>query len=127
MSFQGYVDSSLIATGNIDKAAIFSGVGDSVWGTSTGFSATPQELQSIIEGLSDAGPLHDNGLYLNGQKYLVTSADRKSLQAKKDHEGVYVFKTNQALILAHSPEGVAHEAAASVTKQLGDYLTGMGQ
>lgn len=32
-----YIDSSLVGTGKLDRAAIFSGTGDSQWATSPGF------------------------------------------------------------------------------------------
>ncbi|PYI15963.1 profilin [Aspergillus japonicus CBS 114.51] len=127
MSFQGYVDSSLVGTGKIDKAAIFSGQGDSCWASSTpGFSVTPTELQAIIQGLSDTSSLYSQGIYLESQKYAVTAASGKSIYCNKDNEGVYVYKTNQTLILAHSPEGVKHEDAVQAVEALGVYLTGVG-
>lgn len=50
MSFQGYVDHSLIGSGKVSQAAIFSAGGDSVWAASRFFSAKPEELQEIIAG-----------------------------------------------------------------------------
>ncbi|KAK7747764.1 profilin, required for normal timing of actin polymerization in response to thermal stress [Diatrype stigma] len=38
MSWQAYVDSSLVGSGHIDKAAIISAAGDSVWAATSGFS-----------------------------------------------------------------------------------------
>ncbi|KAI0894880.1 Profilin/allergen [Annulohypoxylon nitens] len=38
MSWQAYVDSSLVGTGHIDKGAIISAAGDSAWATSAGFT-----------------------------------------------------------------------------------------
>ncbi|KAI9832705.1 MAG: profilin, required for normal timing of actin polymerization in response to thermal stress [Phylliscum demangeonii] len=37
-SWQAYVDTSLIGTGNLDKAAIFDATGTSVWAASAGFT-----------------------------------------------------------------------------------------
>jgi hypothetical protein len=38
MSWQAYVDDSLIKSGKIDKGAIFSAAGDSVWAVTPGFN-----------------------------------------------------------------------------------------
>ncbi|CAP70402.1 uncharacterized protein PODANS_3_4810, partial [Podospora anserina S mat+] len=38
MSWQAYVDSSLVGSGHIDKAAIVSAAGDSTWAANPGFT-----------------------------------------------------------------------------------------
>ncbi|KAL5363730.1 hypothetical protein BJX96DRAFT_167719 [Aspergillus floccosus] len=119
MSWQSYVDSSLIGTGKIDSCALFSGAGDSVWANSPGFS-------SLVNAFGDASSLSSHGIYFNGQRYLLVATNERSIHGKKDNEGVYAFKTNQTLILAHSPEGVGHGEALKVVETLGDYLIGLG-
>lgn len=38
MSWQAYIDSSLLGTGKIDKAGIYSRAGDSTWAKSSNFT-----------------------------------------------------------------------------------------
>jgi len=126
MSWQGYVDSSLIGTGKIDKAAIFSGPGDSVWAVSPGFSAKPEEIQALVKGFNDAGPLYASGLHIGGIKYMCIKADDRSIYGRKDKEGICCVKTKQAILVAHYPDGVQSGEAAKVVEALADYLIGVG-
>ncbi|KAB8258130.1 profilin crystallized from sodium formate [Aspergillus pseudonomiae] len=126
MSWQSYVDTSLVGSGHIDKAAIFSGGGDNIWASTPGFSVTPAEIQSLITGFSDASSLHSNGVDLAGEKYQVVTANANTISGKKGTEGVYACKTNQVVVVAHSPDGVVHEQAARVVQALGEYLNGLG-
>ncbi|RAK98228.1 profilin, partial [Aspergillus ibericus CBS 121593] len=86
----------------------------------------PEEVQSLLKGLSDASPLYSDGIYFEGQRYLVVLANERFIHGKKDKEAVYAVKTNQTFILAHSPEWVQQPEAAKVDEHLGDYLIGAG-
>ncbi|KNG81395.1 hypothetical protein ANOM_009902 [Aspergillus nomiae NRRL 13137] len=126
MSWQNYVDTSLVGTGHVDKAAIISGTGDSTWASSPGFSLTTDEFGSFIAGFSDASSLHSNGVFIDGQKYQVVTANANTIYGKNGTEGVYAYKTKQAVVVAHSPDGVVHKTAADTVQALGEYLTGLG-
>ncbi|KAE8316272.1 profilin [Aspergillus transmontanensis] len=114
MSWQSYVDNSLLGSSHIDKCAIFPKEGYNIWAMSLGFKATPDEIQSILKGFSDASFLNSNGIYLDGQKYLVVTANERTIYGRK------------ALISAQSPEGVEQEKATATVEGLRDYLIGMG-
>ncbi|KAI5794456.1 hypothetical protein DFH27DRAFT_484944, partial [Peziza echinospora] len=121
-----YVDQSLIGTGKIDKAAIFSAAGDSVWAVSSGFSAKPEEIQHISKGFSNSGPLFEKGVHISGEKYMCIKADDRSIYGKKGKEGFCAVKTKQAIIVAHYPETTQPGEAATVIEKLADYLIGVG-
>ncbi|MCJ1363129.1 profilin, required for normal timing of actin polymerization in response to thermal stress [Acarospora aff. strigata] len=58
MSWQAYVDTSLVATGNLDKAAIFNSEGDSVWAHSPGFTVrSPVDSPNHLLALNAIFPL----------------------------------------------------------------------
>ncbi|RPB23491.1 Profilin, actin-and phosphatidylinositol 4,5-bisphosphate-binding protein [Terfezia boudieri ATCC MYA-4762] len=126
MSWQGYVDTSLIGTGKIDKAAIFSAAGDSVWAVSTGFAAKPEEIKNIVNGWTNPGPLYANGLHVNGEKYLCIKADERSIYGRLGKQGICCVKTKQAILVAHYPENVQSGEAAKVVEALADYLISVG-
>lgn len=126
MSWQEYVDKSLIATGKIDMAAIFSGAGDSVWAVSAGFSAKPEEVQAVIKGFNDPAGLYANGMYVGGEKYICIKADDRSIYGKQGKTGVCWVKTKQAVVVAHYPDTVQPGEAAKVTEGLADYLISVG-
>jgi profilin len=77
---------SLVGTGNVDKAAIFSSAGDSVWATSAGFTVDPKEIQAVVAAYNDKGDVkqcQSTGLYIAGERYVVIKADERSIYGKK--------------------------------------------
>ncbi|ERF76769.1 hypothetical protein EPUS_02308 [Endocarpon pusillum Z07020] len=151
MSWQAYVDQSLVGTGHVDKAAIFNTEGTSCWATSKDFKPSstppanlhrgtqlislrdpqlsPQELREVVTAYNDTNEpkaVQATGLHLAGEKYFVIKADEKSLYGKKGKEGVVIVKTKQTLLITHYPETVQPGQAATVVEKLGDYLVGTG-
>lgn len=125
MSWQPYIDTSLIGSGNFDRAAIFDREGKSCWATSTGFEVGKPELEKIIEALNetaDVKSIMEKGLYVEGVKYIVLKADDRSIYGRKDKEGVVIVRTKQAIMLGHYPETVVAGTAASTMEALADYL-----
>ncbi|MCJ1370938.1 profilin, required for normal timing of actin polymerization in response to thermal stress [Loxospora ochrophaea] len=125
MSWQAYVDTSLVASGNIDKAAIFNAEGTSVWATSSGFNVKPEEIKEVVGAYKDTGDVkkvQSTGLHVAGDRYVVIRADDRSLYGKKGREGIIIVKTTQAILVTHYPETVQPGSAALTVEQLGDYL-----
>lgn len=132
MSWQAYVDQSLVGTGNVDKAAIFNSEGNSVWATSAGFNVAPQEMKEIVTAYKDKGDaagvkqVQSTGLHVGGERFIVLKADERSLYGKKGKEGIIIVKTTQAILVTHYPEHIQPGAAANTVEQLGDYLISVG-
>lgn len=125
MSWNAYTD-SLISTGKIDKAAIYSAAGDSLWAESGGFQIAPQEISNIAQGYANPASLQAHGLHVQGQKYFLLRADERSVYAKLDDTGIVAVKTKQAVLIAHYPSGVQAPEATSVVEKLADYLISVG-
>jgi len=129
MSWQAYVDTSLVGTGNIDKAAIFNSEGTSVWASSPGFTVSPAEIKEVVASYKDTGDVKKvqaNGLHVGGERFVVIKADDRSLYGKKGKEGIVIVKTQQAILLTHYPETVQPGSATNTVEQLADYLIGVG-
>ncbi|KAI9679017.1 MAG: profilin, required for normal timing of actin polymerization in response to thermal stress, partial [Trizodia sp. TS-e1964] len=129
MSWQAYVDTSLVGSGTFDHAAIFGVEGSSVWASSKGFTVSPQEMKDIAASFLDkASPkkVQVDGLHIHGQKFFVLKTDERSLYGKKEKHGVVAVKTKQAIIVAHYPETVQAGTAANAVETLADYLIGVG-
>lgn len=129
MSWQAYVDTSLVGTGHVDKAAIFNTEGTSVWATSSGFTLTPQEMQDVVGAFKDTSnpkKVQMSGIHIAGQKYFVIKADDGSIYGKQGREGVVIVKTKQALLITHYPESVQPGNATNTVEKLGAYLVGVG-
>ncbi|MCJ1225272.1 profilin, required for normal timing of actin polymerization in response to thermal stress [Toensbergia leucococca] len=129
MSWKAYVDTSLVGSGNVDKAAIFNSEGNSVWATSTGFNVAPAEIKDVVNSYTDKGDpkkVQSSGFHIAGERYVTIKADDRSLYGKKGKEGVVIVKTQQAILVTHYPESVQPGAAANIVEQLGDYLISVG-
>ncbi|KAI1175024.1 profilin [Nemania sp. FL0916] len=136
MSWQQYIDSSLVGSGHVDQAAIVSAAGDSVWAASPDFSLKPAELRTLAGVLAalendklDRSPVdtaQTEGIYVAGERYVVARLDGRTIYARQGRSGICVAKTKQAIILAHHGEAQVAGNASSTTEALADYLTKVG-
>ncbi|SCU93312.1 LAMI_0E13916g1_1 [Lachancea mirantina] len=121
MSWQAYTD-NLLATGKLDKAAIYSRAGDSLWAASGGLNLGAQEIGKIAPGFDNPAELQSTGLYLQSQKYMLIKADDRSLYGRHEAEGAVIVRTKQTILVAHYPAGVQAGEATKIVEQLADYL-----
>jgi len=126
MSWQAYIDSSLVGTGTVDKAAIYSKAGDSTWAISPGFQLSGPEVTAICKGFDNSDSIFGSGLKIGGAKYFTIRADDKAIQGRKGEEGVICVRTKQAVIVAHYPPGQQAGEVTKVVLALSDYLTNLG-
>jgi len=129
MSWQAYVDQSLVGTGNIDKAIICDITGKTIWAATPGFSIPEGERKVIVESFSDTSnpkAVVEHGIHINGEKFITLDSDNESLKAKKGKEGIIVIKTTQALLIGHHPADVQTTVAYSSVAELAEYLIKVG-
>ncbi|KAK3294896.1 profilin [Chaetomium fimeti] len=132
MSWQAYVDTSLVGSGQVHKACIASLAGDSVWATSPEFAVTPDELKTIANIFKEgkegetAMKVYAGGLNVAGERYVVPRIEDASAYARQGRTGVCISTTKQAIIITwHNDTGVAGNATQT-TQKLADYLIGQG-
>lgn len=121
MSWQAYTD-NLVASGKLDKAALYLRAGDSLWAQSGSFQLSAPEIASIAHGYDDPSDLQTTGLHVQGQKYFLLRADDRSIYGKRDAEGVIAVRTKQTILIAHYPAGVVAGDATAIVEKLADYL-----
>ncbi|CEJ84345.1 Putative Profilin [[Torrubiella] hemipterigena] len=128
MSWQAYIDTSLVGSGHIDKAAIIDAAGASSWAASAGFTLKPEEMTAIANILSGNAAAKDgafaDGLYIGGERFVMTKAEDRSLYARKGNDGVAIAKTKQAIIIGHHNKDQIAGNATSTVETLADYLIG---
>ncbi|KAM5368675.1 hypothetical protein ACJZ2D_009447 [Fusarium nematophilum] len=121
---------SLVGTGHIDKGAIISLAGDSVWATSTGFELKPEEMKAISSIVGGDAAAKDKafaeGLFIGGTRYVMARAEDRSIYARSGRLGVAIAKTKQAIIVGHHPESGVAGNANSTVEGLADYLIKLG-
>jgi len=126
MSWQAYIDTSLVGSGDVDSAAIFSVNGKDNWAHSPNFTIKPEEMKVIIDAYTDSGHVLAEGFKVNGVKYTVLKVEDNSLYAKQGKNGMIIVKTVQALLLAHHPDTVVTSNCANTVEKLAEYLRSVG-
>ncbi|CAJ0575740.1 unnamed protein product, partial [Mesorhabditis spiculigera] len=121
MSWAEYVNTSLVGTGAVSKAAIC-GFDGSVWGKSDNFNIGAEEAAAAARGFANKDALLGTGLKFEGQKYVILQVDDERIIGKKGTNGFFVYKTNQAVIISIYEDGVQPEACSQATGKLADYL-----
>ncbi|PHH92525.1 hypothetical protein CDD83_7022 [Cordyceps sp. RAO-2017] len=130
MSWQAYVDTSLVASGHVDKGAIVSAAGDSSWANSTDFQLKPEEMKAISAIVGGDSAAKDkafaDGLFVAGSRYVMARAEDRSIYARSGRIGVAIAKTKQAIVVGHHGEAQNAGNATSTVENLADYLIGQG-
>ncbi|KAI1779757.1 Profilin/allergen [Hypoxylon cercidicola] len=130
MSWQAYVDSSLVGSGHLDKGAIISAAGDSVWATSAGFTVKPEEMQNLVAILNKTGgavdKAHADGIHVAGERYVVFRIEDRSVYGRQGRTGICVVKTKQAIIIGHYGEAQTVGNSTQTVEALADYLIKAG-
>src|SRR3990167_3918347 len=98
MSWQAYVDTNLVGTGCVTKAAIV-GHNGGAWAASAGFNVSADEAKKVFSGFSSPDTIRASGAHVAGVKYMVIRADDRSIYGKKGAGGVCCVKTTQAILI----------------------------
>ena len=125
MSWQAYVDDSLVGTGHVTKAAIL-GHDGSTWATSAGFNISQAEAKALYQAFNDASGIFASGIKIEGNKYMTIKADSRSVYGKKGAGGCACVKTTQAILVGMYDENIQPGQCSSVVEKLADYLIESG-
>ncbi|OQE95400.1 hypothetical protein PENNAL_c0002G04802 [Penicillium nalgiovense] len=118
----GYVDSSLMGSGQFDKAGILAADFSGLEAASPGFTLSQEEINSLISAYTSSDNAFANGVSVCGEKFVAIRADERSVYGKKGKEGVVIARASSCTIIAHHNESVQTTNAATVVENLVDYL-----
>ncbi|KAI0646234.1 profilin [Trametes meyenii] len=125
MSWQAYVDTNLVGSGKISKAAII-GLAGGVWASSPGYTLSADEQKAIVNSFNNPDEARAHGFRLASQKFLTLRADERSIYGKKAADGAILVKTKQAVLVAEYAGPIQAPEATPVVESLADYLIGVG-
>ena len=125
MSWQAYVDTNLVGTKMIAKAAIF-GLDGNKWATSPGLNITSDEAKKLLAAFKDPSAIRASGLYLATVKYLALKCDDRSIYAKQGANGAVCVKTGKCVLIGIYDDKVQPGQASNVVEKLADYLIESG-
>ncbi|KAI5122862.1 hypothetical protein M0805_003155 [Coniferiporia weirii] len=121
MSWQAYVDTNLVGTGKIKRAAII-GLQGGVWATSAGYNLSTEEQRAIVAAFNNPGEAQSHGVKLAGQKFFTLQATEQHLYGKKGPDGCVLVKTTQAVLVTEYEAPAQAPEATTVVEKLADYL-----
>ncbi|KAH9945559.1 profilin [Amylocystis lapponica] len=125
MSWQAYVDTNLLGTGKVSKAAII-GLAGGVWASSPGFNLSADEQKAAVAAFTDPAGAQASGIRLGGQKFFTLQANERSLYGKKAADGCVLVKTKQAVLVTEYTAPIQAAEATPVVESLADYLINVG-
>ncbi|KAJ3524030.1 hypothetical protein NM688_g8632 [Phlebia brevispora] len=125
MSWQAYVDTNLLGSGHVRKAAILGRQGG-VWATSSGFTLSSDEQKAVIHAFENQDQVQASGIRLAGEKYFTLSVNERSIYGKKGANGCVIVRTKQAILVTVYEAPTQASEATVVVEGLADYLIGVG-
>jgi len=125
MSWQAYVDTNLVGSGKISKAAIVGQQGG-IWAATAGFTLAQDEQNALLTAHANAEKTQSSGLRVAGEKYFTLSANERSVYGKKGANGIIVVKTKQAILVCVYEAPIQAPEATPVAEGLADYLISVG-
>ena len=106
MSWQAYVDSNLLASGQVTAAGIYDLQGNP-WAYSAGFAAQIAEVAAVSGHMHTGDPsgLAGTGVVVAGVKYMFVRGTGDEVYGKKGNEGVVFVKCEQPPARPFLPPG----------------------
>ncbi|RKF81792.1 Profilin-2 [Golovinomyces cichoracearum] len=135
MSWQEYVDTSLLGSGHVDKCAIYGLKDGGKWAASAGFEVgstfyevvkvSPEELKTITNALesNNYNKMYEDGFLVAGTRYVLIRGGDGSIIARQGRDGLVIAKTLQAILIAHHNSEMIAGNCSTTVQGLADYLT----
>ncbi|KAH8603348.1 putative Profilin [Trypanosoma vivax] len=104
MSWQAYVDDSLIGSGHMHSAAIVSLADGSYWAYGGTYIPQPEEVTHILKCIKDFSVVQSSGVTIHGVKFFGlqsgTDGQMKYIYFKKGAAGGCIYTSMQTAIIA---------------------------
>ncbi|KAL7921189.1 profilin [Trichoderma austrokoningii] len=129
MSWQAFVDTSLVGTTHVTKGAIISIAGDSAWASSPDLTIAPAEMLAIVDIVNKAPGAEDKayaeGLYIGGVRYVLTKND-EDIYARSGRDGVAITAAKSCVVIGLHNETQTAGSATIAVAALADHLKKTG-
>jgi profilin len=125
MSWQAYVDDSLVGSGSIEAGAIC-GHDGTLWAASRHLALPAEHVRGLVGAFSDPAGVREKGLVLGSSKYIVIKSDDRSIYGKQGTGGICCVRTRQTVLVGKYEAPATPGAASKVVEALADYLISVG-
>ncbi|EPS26373.1 Profilin-2 [Penicillium oxalicum] len=123
-TWQAYVDSSLMGSGQFQKAGVLAADFSGLEAATPGFALSQEDINSLASAFTSSDNAFANGFSIAGEKYVCIKADERSLYGKKGKEGAIVVRASACTMIGVHGATVQTTNAATVVENLIDYING---
>ncbi|XP_053316165.1 profilin-4 [Spea bombifrons] len=113
---------SLIKTSHVEGAALIKIKEGLAFASPPHFHLKPQEIQAIIGAFKTPPVIRREGINFREKTYKCIRADKNSIYAKCEEEGIVVVRTKSHILLAMYREGMYPSVCVEAAEKLGSYL-----
>jgi len=128
MSWQQYVDTNLVGTGQVTQAGIYDLQGNPwAYTQQPPFAAQVAEVAAVSAHFAAPSGLAATGATIAGVKYMfVRGEENAEIYVKKGNTGVYFYRCNTCIIVAFHDDKIQPGTCSACTAKLGDFLKEQG-
>ncbi|XP_041461933.1 profilin-4-like [Lytechinus variegatus] len=119
---QSLLHDALIATGHVENCAIIRRKDISLRASSAGFTLTGDEMQKMIDAFKDPPRTRLEGLYFHNRLYKCVRADKNSIYAKCDKDGIVLVKTATLVIMGTYSDNMFPSVCVEAIEKLASYF-----
>ncbi|XP_073481401.1 profilin-4 [Aquarana catesbeiana] len=123
---QNLLYDSLIKTQHVESTALIKLKEGVAFTSPPRFHLQPQHIQVIIDAFKNTATLRREGFNFREKNYKCVRADKSSIYAKCDDEGIVMVKTKSNILLAVYREGMYPSVCVEATEKLGSYFREKG-
>jgi profilin len=121
--WQGYIDGSLIGSGNMHSAAIVGKADGSYWAYGGSYVPQPDEVQHILAAIASPDVARASGIKIAGQKYFTLLAEPGKIFCKFGAGGAALVASNQTVVIGLYGEGINPAACNMTVEGVAKYLS----
>ncbi|KAM9316393.1 profilin-4 [Gastrophryne carolinensis] len=119
---QNLLYDSLIRTQHVESAALIKLKEGVAITAPPPFQLQPQHIKVIIDAFKNTAALRRDGFIFREKNYRCVRADKNSIYAKCDNEGIVLVKTKASILLASYQEGMYPSVCVEAAEKLGCYF-----
>ncbi|KAM4040809.1 profilin-4 isoform 1-T5 [Anomaloglossus baeobatrachus] len=119
---QNLLYDALIKTQHVERAALIKIREATALTSPPGFHLQPQQVHGIIDAFKKTPVLRREGFNFRDKVYHCVRADKNSIYAKCDNDGVIMVKTKLNILLVTYRDGMYPSVCVEAAEKLGSYF-----
>ncbi|KAL9968855.1 hypothetical protein ACROYT_G020996 [Oculina patagonica] len=124
---QSLLHDSLIATGHVQHCAIIRRKDTSLRASTVGFSPSLDNIHALVHSFTNSSQARREGLKFQDTVYECVRADRFSVYAKHENNGIILVRTATLLLVATYTPEMSPSICVEAVEKLADYFREKGK